>query len=242
MKRPTPEELLSFVDGSADTETRERVLDAVDRWPEVAEALRSLVAGHEAATAYAEEHGAPAVRAPAATGGRRVPAWWIPLTAAATLALAIPSTVRLAAGRPTVPPPDAAASGEPLTPEPSFVVVLQGRWPDALEIDRDETERRAAEYWAWTSRLAEAGHLVAAGDLRWEPGLAVEPSGPSARPATDLSDPGFLVGMITIRVATYEEAAALAGECPHLRYGGSVSVRRVGRGFVTVPGMDDWSD
>jgi hypothetical protein len=34
---------------------------------------------------------------------------------------------------------------------------------------------------------------------------------------------------------------ALARQCPHLRYGGSVSVRQVGGGFVTVPGMSDWS-
>jgi len=47
--------------------------------------------------------------------------------------------------------------------------------------------------------------------------------------------------MFAIRARSYEEALAIAEGCSHLRYGGSIDVRRGGGGFVTVPEMDDWS-
>ena len=106
----------------------------------------------------------------------------------------------------------------------------------------EETARRAEEYWRWTGTLAREGVLVAAGDLRWEPGERLAPSGNlvSVDGAT-VESPDFVVGMFALRVDSYEEALAIARDCPHLRYGGSVSVRQVGQGFVTVPGMGDWA-
>ena len=50
------------------------------------------------------------------------------------------------------------------------------------------------------------------------------------------------MGLLTLRVDDYETAAEIARRSPHLRYGGRVSVREVGLGFVTVPGMDDWAN
>jgi len=130
----------------------------------------------------------------------------------------------------------------PVAPEPSFVVVLQGTWPDAATVEPEERARRAGEYWSWTNALTADARLVAAGDLAWEPGIMVSSDEPPLEaPAGTVADPDFLVGMFTIRAGSYEEALAIAQECPHLRYGGSVSVRRVGQGFVTVPGMSDWA-
>jgi hypothetical protein len=158
----------------------------------------------------------------------------------------VPSTLTLSSRTNGVAGPPAAGpayAGARLSPDPSFVVVLHGRWPDAGRVGPDETTRRAEEYWAWTSDLANRGLLVAAGDLRWEPGLRVASSGALVEPAPEaVADPEFVVGMVALRAASYDEALAIAEECPHLDYGGSVSVRRVGGGFVTVPGMGDWSE
>jgi hypothetical protein len=94
----------------------------------------------------------------------------------------------------------------------------------------------------WTSELADRGLLVAAGDLRWEAGLRLAATGPLDTAGNPVAEPDFLVGMFAIRASSYEDARAIAENCPHLNYGGTVSVRQVGAGFVTVPGMDDWSD
>jgi hypothetical protein len=96
-------------------------------------------------------------------------------------------------------------------------------------------------YWAWTSSLADDDVLLATGDLRWEPGERLASSGvPTTVSANLVEEADFAVGVFALRVESYEAAMAIARRCPHLRYGGSVSVRRVGSGFVTVPGQSDW--
>jgi hypothetical protein len=149
----------------------------------------------------------------------------------------VPATLWLSANRPTpAPEPAVAGPAQAPQPEPGFVLVLHGRWPDATTVDEAESRRRAAEYWSWTSSLADAALLMAAGDLRWEPGSRLGPMGaPIAVSEGVVESPDFVVGMFALRVGSYDEALAIARQCPHLRYGGSVSVRRVARGFVTVP-------
>lgn len=269
MSRPSDELLLRFLDGDVTDEERERVLAALEASPELAGDLRSAARGVAAVESWASRATQPTSRAaPSAEAGSRTaregaPWWSLPLVAAATLALAIPTTLALTSqGGPRSTSPDPAATpppamGTPGTPiasnttafagapeaaEPSYVVVLHGRWPDAATVEPAERMRRAREYWGWTSALAERGVLVAAGDLQWEPGLRL-PSEEEVLdpPPESVAHPDFVVGMFAVRATTYEEAAAIAAECPHLDYGGSVSVRRVGTGFVTVPGMDDWS-
>jgi hypothetical protein len=201
---------------------------------------------------------------------RRIPAWWVPVATAAAIVATVPATLVLSGNRASVanggltdavlPSPSArpggavrpvdqapdltpirTSRGVPPAPTPSFMVVLHGRWPDADDIGDGEGARRADEYWAWTAALADRRLLVAAGDLRWEPGLRLTSTGERSDTPVTVQDPDFLVGVFTVRADSYDEALAIAQECPHLRYGGTVSVRRVGAGFVTVPGMDDWA-
>ncbi|NNF28145.1 MAG: hypothetical protein HKN73_13050, partial [Gemmatimonadetes bacterium] len=88
---------------------------------------------------------------------------------------------------------------------------------------------------------SERGILMAAGDLRWEPGRQVVAGGGGVQVAASYLDrPEYVVGVFAIRASTYEEAMAIARDCPHLEYGGTVSVRRVGTGFVTADGFGDW--
>lgn len=260
MSRPSDELLLRFLQGDVSDEEREHVLSALEASPDLAAELRAAARGFASVESWAREAGASDT-APAPVG-RGAPWWSLPLVAAATLALAVPTTLALTSSGPSpggesagpegaqvsgtpstgVPPNPAVFAGAPESAEPSYVVVLHGRWPDAASVGPEERTQRAREYWRWTSILAERGVLVAAGDLQWEPGLRL----PSEEEVLDMppeivADPDFVVGMFALRARSYEEAAAIAAECPHLDYGGSVSVRRVGSGFVTVPGMDDWS-
>ena len=265
MNRSDDERLLAFLDGAMEADERARLLDEVERSPELSARLRTAAAGLAGVRDLADS-ASPVTRSPAAStsgsaeAGRHVGRRWLAATAVASAALAASVTFLLVAdagpaGAGPEPPSTAGgaaaataagtnvATGRPLDPDPSFVLVLQGWWPDAATIDGDEVQRRSREYWAWTDRLALDGRLVAAGDLRIEPGARVGPGGSVTRTAGPVaSAPDFLIGMFAIRAGTYEEALAIARECPHLRYGGSVAVRQVGGGFVTVPGMGDWSD
>ena len=258
MTRPTEDRILAFLDGTATPVVLESVLAWVEASPANALEIRRAAAGLEAMGAAADALDSGVARS---TGGkegggrgafgRRVPAWWIPVAAAASVALAVPVTLGVTGSGPEGGTPAGAGPaergagfeivGRPRAPEPSFVVVLHGVWPDAADLPQEVVDRRAGEYWAWASDLSARGLLVAAGDLRWEPGLRLATSGP-AEATVDVDAPDFLVGMFTVRAADYEEARRIALECPHLRYGGAVSVRRVAGGFVTVEGADDWSD
>lgn len=263
------ERVLAFLQGELDATAREEFLDQIERSPELAADVRAAAAGLEAIRAWGtvdsaagqttgsfDAAGTGTVEA-AATGsvaatatrraapaeGRRIPASWLPLAVAATVAATIPATLALSEATPgTSVGATTSSFAPPQDSEPSFVVVLQGRWPDAAGVEPAEQRRRADEYWGWAEELARAGILVAAGDLRWEPGLRVAPGG-SVLSVSDesVADPDFLVGMFAVRAGSYEEALRIAQRCPHLRYGGSVSVRQVAGGFVTVPGMDDWA-
>ena len=259
---PDPEELLDFLEGRLGPAGRARVLDALDADPDLAADLRSAARGLEAATMLRDD--AALDVAPRTMrrrgGGPRISPWWTLAAALATLAVSIPTTWTVA--RATTAPPGAASGppgsslatgmpaptsaahfARPSAPEPSFVLVLQGRWPDAGDVEPDEAQRRAAQYWGWTAELAERGILIAAGDLTWEPGSRIEGGSGSSGPRDPdyLGTPEFIVGMFALRVDSYEEALAIAAECPHVEFGGSVSVRRVGGGFVTTDGMDDWA-
>lgn len=237
------ERILAFLRGDCSSEERDALLTRIEQDSDFAADFRAVARGFETASSWAETQRPHASTPPGpntARTGRLVPAWWVPLAAAASIAVAVPLTATLSGAAETAPSVPVSIGELPAQPEPSFVVVLQGRWPDAAELAVDERSRRAGEYWQWASDLAAEGRLVAAGDLEWEPGLQVASGGePVEAPAGVVAEPDFLVGMFTIRAGSYEEALAIAQECPHLRFGGSVSVRRVGRGFVTVAGMSD---
>lgn len=237
MTRPSEDRLLAFLEGAATEEERTRLLDEIERDPDLARDLRFAARGLAAVQAVAGADAQHAAPGPAATASRvRISPWWAVAAAAIALLVSVPSTLWLSARGATDETAGLALGpGEIPEIEPAFVLVLHGRWPDAGTITADETQRRAAEYWGWTQALAETGVLRAAGDLRWEPGRRLGPEGSLVAVASDIVEsPDFLVGMFALDVDSYEEAMAIARECPHLRYGGSVSVRPVARKFFTT--------
>jgi len=237
--------MLAFLEGELNEAERERLLDEVLADPVLTAELRQAAAGLDAMHRLRAR---PASQRPDDTGLRRSPvrtsAWWAVAAAAATLAIAVPATwgvARTSSSGAGVPLPVTPAGGQPESPQPSFLLVLQGRWPDVAEVAPAEAQRRAREYWSWTTGLAEQGILVAAGDLRWEPGQRVTGDGTAIQVAAEaLDDEDYVVGMFAIRAGSYDEALRVARECPHLEYGGTVAVRQVGSGFVTAAGFGDW--
>lgn len=235
MTRPNDEQLLAFLEGRLPEPEQEHLLAQLDRdatlATELRDAARGLAALEPVGTIPAEA-GSRSVR----VAGTGISPWWAVAAIAATLLVAVPATRWLSMQngeeRPQATLPPLAMAPQP---EPGFVLVLHGRWPDAATVAAEERTRRATEYWAWTDSLAGAATLMAAGDLRWEPGTRLGPNGSTVTVAdAAVESPDFLVGMFAIRADSYEQAMAIARACPHLRYGGSVSVRRAARGVVTT--------
>jgi len=81
-----------------------------------------------------------------------------------------------------------------------------------------------AEYGAWAGRLRRSGALVLAEKLADEP-IVIHARGgvitPTRHPADEVG------GFFLIQVADSAEANRIVRECPHLKYGGTVQLRRI---------------
>jgi hypothetical protein len=91
----------------------------------------------------------------------------------------------------------------------------------------DETAQRdrVTEYGDWARSLAARNQLEAGDELASD-GWVLEPGGAS-RVGDIRSEAGTLAGYFVIRAADDAKAAEIARDCPHLRYGGRVLLRRI---------------
>lgn len=102
---------------------------------------------------------------------------------------------------------------------PRFVLLLR-EGPSYRAAPTSDAERaRIAEYAGWARDLAAEGRFVDGEKLADEEHV-VGSSDPQA---------GVVAGYFVIEADSYEEAARLARALPHVRYGGSVEVRRIER-------------
>ena len=120
----------------------------------------------------------------------------------------------------------AARSGEDTAHDarPRFALLL---YEDASyqHAPADGQRARIAEYAQWARRLAGEGHLVDAGKLSdagellagVDSSTAVVPRAPE----------GVLAGYFVIYAKDRAEAQRIARECPHLKYGGTISLREI---------------
>jgi hypothetical protein len=85
-------------------------------------------------------------------------------------------------------------------------------------------QKIVAEYRAWAGRLRASGSLVMAEKLADDPVTMLAASGATELPHDSADELG---GFFLIQVADSAEAFRIARECPHLKYGGTVQVRRI---------------
>lgn len=84
---------------------------------------------------------------------------------------------------------------------------------------------RIGEYAQWARDVAAKGQYVAGQKLA-DGGLLVARGQPPAE-GIPIAEEGIPGGYFIIRAESLQEAAQIAASCPHVRYGGSVSLRRV---------------
>lgn len=90
-----------------------------------------------------------------------------------------------------------------------------------------QMEARIGEYSQWAREVAATGKYVTGEKLTDEAALLL-PDGTRAD-SIPAAEEGVLEGYFVIRAQDLDEAAAIAASCPHLAYGGTVSLRRLAR-------------
>jgi hypothetical protein len=165
--------------------------------------------------------GAPS--APRSSVGRR----------AALLSAAIAASLLagVVVGRRSVSPSDVATavSAASVDAREQYLLLLEGpaRTGPAGAPTASGSAAEAAivdEYRAWAGRLQSTGALVSAEKLADRPITILAASGVIA-PARNVAEE--IGGFFLIQVADSAEAYRIARECPHLKYGGTVQVRRI---------------
>ncbi|HUQ82382.1 MAG TPA: YciI family protein [Gemmatimonadaceae bacterium] len=193
------------------------------------------------------ELGALAVPAASGAGGRvgrlidarkqreQTPARRLALRAALLTAVAASVSAGIVLGRRSaaIIPPSVAPEAPTVAAGPAkakYVLLLHGpARTRALTPERaaaDSTAERAivAEYKAWAGRLAASGALVAGEKLADEPITLLAANGSSEMPRYTADELG---GFFIIQAADSVEAFRIARDCPHLKHGGTVQVRRI---------------
>jgi hypothetical protein len=145
------------------------------------------------------------------------------LALAASLALGVVLGRR--SGSSDSPAPNAASPA----PRERYVLLLHGPARtaprSASEATADSVAEQAivSEYRAWATRLRDSGALVMAEKLASDPLTMLTPTGSTELPHDTADELG---GFFLIQ-ADSAEAFRIARECPHLKHGGTVQVRRI---------------
>ena len=113
----------------------------------------------------------------------------------------------------------------PRDPRPQFVLMLyeDSNYETASSA---EPPGRIAEYGGWARSLGSQNYVT--GQKLVESESTVSRSG-IVGPTPPAQKAGSVAGYFIIRAADADEAARVAATCPHVRYGGLISVREVDR-------------
>ena len=112
---------------------------------------------------------------------------------------------------------------------PQYMLLLHEPPADRTAVSPDEIEKVINEYRAWRSRLESEGRIVMGEKLKDESGRDLELNGESVRvvdgPYAEAKE--VLGGFFIIRAESYDHAAELSKDCPHLIYGSRIEIRQV---------------
>lgn len=92
--------------------------------------------------------------------------------------------------------------------------------------DRSPEElQRVQEYSAWARKIGQAGFLVDGEKLTSETKVVELVNGKSVVSGDQIEKP--IGGYFLIRANDYQQAIGIAEDCPHLKYGGTIEIRRI---------------
>jgi len=142
--------------------------------------------------------------------------WWMPAAAAAVLFLAL----GLVLGQ------QITTVGSGAGPGADYLLLLHPAPGEPERLDPEDELSRFEEYSAWAGEMAQAGVLVGGEELKRESFVLSSVSSPVMEKRAPTN---AIQGYFLIRAPNHQQATAVARDCPHLRYGGTIEVRRIER-------------
>jgi hypothetical protein len=110
---------------------------------------------------------------------------------------------------------------------PNYMLLLHEEPVDYSQFSPEQIQGVIAEYVAWKEKIERDGSFVGGEKLKDEGGRHLTGGNGSLRvtdgPYTEAKE--VIGGYFTISAADYDEAAVIAGSCPHLKYGGRIELR-----------------
>ena len=149
---------------------------------------------------------------------------------AATIGIAALVLVGVVVGRRTTADRAAPAVAGVAVPKERYVLLLHGPArtapASAAQAAADSVADQAlvSEYRAWAGGLRNSGSLVLGEKLADDPVTLLAASGETQLPHNTADELG---GFFLIQVADSAEAFRIARDCPHLRHGGTIQVRKI---------------
>ena len=123
-----------------------------------------------------------------------------------------------------------ASGSSPVPGMPEFMLVLRASAQESQASSSDEVRERVKEYTAWAEDIRKTGLLIGGEKLKQEARLIRTAEGrTSVSEQPSDSTENAIAGYFLIQATDYQHAVAIAANCPHLKYGGTVEVRQIDR-------------
>ncbi|MCO6509849.1 MAG: hypothetical protein J5I65_03580 [Aridibacter famidurans] len=110
-----------------------------------------------------------------------------------------------------------------------FMLLLHDRTTQQGDLSPEEIQGIIAEYVAWRDKIAEQGRLLGGEKLADDDGRHLVLDDGAIRvtdgPYTEAKE--VLGGYFAIKAADYDEAVEISKDCPHLKYGGRIELRKI---------------
>lgn len=112
---------------------------------------------------------------------------------------------------------------------PKFMLFLHEHLGQFDERSHDEMMRIIGEYSAWADKLRQEQKLVGGEKLTDDAGKVLRPtkSKPVITDGPYAESKEIIGGYFAVEASGYDEACAIALQCPHLKYGGRIEVRMI---------------
>lgn len=111
-----------------------------------------------------------------------------------------------------------------------FMLMLRASANDPLDGSPEEL-KLVKEYSAWARKIGQAGLLVDGEKLTSETRVVNLVNGKSVVSGNQIDrNEKPIAGYFLIRADDYQQAIGIAEDCPHLKYGGTIEIRRIDDG------------
>lgn len=110
-----------------------------------------------------------------------------------------------------------------------FILILREDPTVFSRMSPADLQAAIQEYGAWAAKIGSEGRLLGGHKLANDGGRRLHAAGGTVTvtdgPYAEAKD--VIGGFFLIGAADYDDAQALAAQCPHLKYGGEVEVRQI---------------